>query len=60
MVSRERQLNFLLPINSHRADERKCSIVSAVVDRKDQAESKRYLQIKQSLKAKGLVKSSKY
>jgi hypothetical protein len=60
MVSRERQLNFLLPINNARSADKKCTVASTVTAIKEQSQDKRYIQIKQSLRAKGLMKSPKY
>lgn len=59
MVGRERQLNFLLPINSSRSEQKKCVVVSSCATSKENAPDKRYIQIKQSLRAKGLVKAPK-
>lgn len=57
MAKIEKQLNFLLPINNSRPLVTECKVVKAASPTGDTVSVKRYVQIKESLKNKGLIKS---
>ncbi|WP_421593421.1 hypothetical protein [Shinella sp. M27] len=57
MTKIEKQLNFLLPISNSRSLAPECKVAKAAQPTGDTASVKRYVQIKESLKNKGLIKS---